>query len=388
VIEQSLAEAVTKLATAQCTSLDPAGRLVNTSEIDGLVLSAAIDSPLENLAIYWQLMRTGYLGGEAMPIDLPDPNVLNTAARGLGAAADKTGKVTVDQVVYTNAILGLTDESVQTYLPKICMNVREEVQGTVQTVRKCFLNYGGAHPDYASVGGTIADYQYDRAANFTALPDPPYIPEGMPENGWFEYLDVYDDTVDPVLFYIVQGPIMDNVFGTDPGFLGGNVGGFTQAADDTREVIEFTHDRPLPLDYETAVPLCDVPDTDIVYDLSLSEQSGLQVPKQIVDGSEGREFTVTVANAGPDAASGYVLVTAEAANGVAIEGSPWTIDFTDLGGDSSYSETTFFSIDLGARTTIAWTATAVSDCADCDLNPGNNTVTATSSVRVTGGGGK
>ena len=103
VIEQSLAEAVTKLATAQCTSLDPAGRLVNTSEIDGLVLSAAIDSPLENLAIYWQLMRTGYLGAETMPIDLPDPNVLNTAARGLGAAADKTGKVTVDQVVYTNA---------------------------------------------------------------------------------------------------------------------------------------------------------------------------------------------------------------------------------------------------------------------------------------------
>jgi len=386
VLEQSLTEAVTKLATAQCTSLDPAGRLVNTSEIDDVVLSATIDSPLENLAIYWQLMRTGYLGAETMPIELPDANVLNMAARGLGAAADKTGQVTVDQVVYTNEIMGLTDENAQTYLPKICMNVREEVQGAVQTVRKCFLNYGGEHPVYTNVGGTIADYQYHRGENFLALPDPAYIPESMPVAGWLEYLGVYDDTVDPVLFYVVQGPIVDNVFGTDPGFLDGNVGGFAQAADDAREVIEFTHDRPLPLGYETPVPLCDVPDTDIVYDLSLSEESGLQVPKQIVDGSEGREFTVTVANAGPDAASGYVLVTAEAANGVAITGSPWTIAFTDLAGDSSYSETTFFSIELGARTTIDWTATAVPGCADCDLNPGNNTVTATSNVRVTGGG--
>ena len=114
-------------------------------------------------------------------IVLPDANVLNTAARGLGAAADKTGKVTVDQVVYLNQIMGLTDESVQTYLPKICMNVREEVQGTVQPVRKCFLNYGDEHPGtgYENIpgNGPYADYQYDRAANFGALPAPAYIEE-------------------------------------------------------------------------------------------------------------------------------------------------------------------------------------------------------------------
>jgi hypothetical protein len=385
VIEQSLGEVVTKLATAQCTTLDPAGRLVNTSKIGDEVFSATIDSPLESLAIYWQLMKTGDLG-----VPLPEgADVLDTAARGLGAATDKTGKVTVDQVVYSNQIMGLTNENVQTYLPKICMNVREEVSGTVQTVRKCFLNYGDEHPDYASVGGTIADYEYDRALNFGALPAPPYIPEGegLSMAGWFEYLGVYDDTHDPVLFSIVQAAITPTVFGTDPGFLDGNIGGFTQAADDAREVIEFTHDRPLPLGYETAVPLCDVPDTDVVYDLSISEQSGLQVPKQIVDGSEGREFTVSVANAGPDAASGIVRVTAEAANGVPIEDSPWEFEFNDLVGGASQSWTEFFSIDLGARTTIAWTATAIADCADCDLNTGNNTVTASSNVRVTGSGG-
>ena len=136
VIEQSLGEVVTKLATAQCTSLDPAGRLVNTSMKDGEVWSATIDSPLENLAIYRQLMlkgnlgadvdvlnmaarglgeaadNTSDLGADATLIVLPDYNVLNTAARGLGAAVDKTGKVTVDQVVYINEIMGLTDEKV------------------------------------------------------------------------------------------------------------------------------------------------------------------------------------------------------------------------------------------------------------------------------------
>ncbi len=397
VIEQSLGEVVTKLATAQCTTLDPAGRLVNTSEINDVVLSATIDSPLENLAIYRQLMLTGYLGADATAIVLPDANVLNMAARGFGAAADKTGKVTEDQFVYINEIMGLTDENVQTYLPKICMNVREEVQGNVQQVRKCFLNYGTAHPEHENIVGNseYADYQYNRTANFAALPAPAYIPASGPMDGWFEYLGLWSEPVgtDPYLFYIVQGPILQSVFclnalgepvvpengdcvaigGTiDPGFEGGNIGGFTQAADDTREVIEFTHDRPLPLGYETAVPLCDVPDTDVIYDVSISEESGLQVPKQIVDGSEGREFTVTVANAGPDLASGYVAVTADAANGVVIEGSPWTISFTDLGAGASYSETTFFSINLGARTTIAWTATAIPDCVDCDLNTANN----------------
>lgn len=412
VIEQSLGEVVTKLATAQCTTLDPAGRPVNTSEIDGVVLSAPIDSPLESLAIYRQLMLTGDLGASIILPNSDDPmNVLNTAARGLGAAADKTGKVTVDQVVYINEIMGLTDESVQTYLPKICMNVREEVQGTVQSVRKCFLNYGPEHPadDDGNIVNIVgnspyANYEYDRADNFStampSLPFPAYIPESGPMDGWFEYLALYSAGT-PDLFYIFQGPILPAVFpdglgGSEPGFTDGNVGGFTQAADDTREVIEFTHDRPLPLGYETAVPLCDVPDTDVIYDLSLSEESGLQVPVQMVDGSEGREFTVAVANEGPHDASGIVTVTAVETNGNPIVGSPWTFNFGDgvdaicpdpIAADGSCSWTTSFTVDLGHATTIAWTATVDPDCATCDLNTANNTVTATTNVRVTGGGG-
>ena len=378
VIEQSLGEVVTKLSTAQCTTLDPAGRLVNTSEIEGEVFSATIDSPLESLAIYRQLMLTGYLGATADAIVLPDPNALNMAARGLGAATDKTGKVTVDQVVYSNQIMGLTNENVQTYLPKICMNVREEVSGTVQAVRKCFLNYGGEHPEYESIGGTIADYDYDRALNFGGLPAPAYIPASGPLDGWFEYLGVLEPNIPS--FYIVQAAIATTVFTSDPDLEGSNIGGFTQAADDAREVIEFTHDRPLPLGYATEVPLCDNPDTELDYDVSISPQSGLQVPKRMVAGAEeDREILLTVANAGPDTATGYVKLIGIDANGaVVFEESE---DFVIPGAETNLS---VWGFSLGYATTVNWTATAY---AVDDLNTGNNEVKATTKVMTTGGGG-
>ena len=386
VIEQSLGEVVSKLSTAQCTTLDPAGRLVNTSEIDDVVLSATIDSPLESLAIYRQLMLTGYLGATAEAIVLPDDNALNMAARGLGAAADKTGKVTVDQVVYSNEIMGLTDENVSTYLPKICMNVREEVSGTTEEVRKCFLNYGMVHPDYENVGDTdYADYEYDRAFNFGALPAPAYIPADDPEDGWFEYLGVLDEgeTKVETTFEIIHAEIMSTVFGVDLGFEGGNIGGFTQAADDAREVIEFTHDRPLPLGYDTQVPLCDDPDTDLNYDVSISEESGLQVPKRMVaDAEEGREVIVNVANAGPDSATVDVeVVGVDADNAIVFEELVEDV-VIDANG---YSKSWLFK--LGYATTVSWTATATPDCVLCDQDMGNNTVGATTKVMTTGGGG-
>jgi uncharacterized protein YlzI (FlbEa/FlbD family) len=102
-------------------------------------------------------MLTGYLGAAGAPLPLP-ANVLDTAARGLGAASDKTGRITVDLVVYLNQILGLTDETVPTLLPKKCIMVKEEVQGVVQMVRKCFLLY--------------SSYVYSRGANFASLPSP------------------------------------------------------------------------------------------------------------------------------------------------------------------------------------------------------------------------
>ncbi len=367
VLANQLEDVVVNLATSDCVTLDPAGRLVAITAGDLLEdsLLSTIDSPLQNLAIYKQLMMTGSLG-----VPLPrGATALDTAARGLGVASDKTGEVNVDLVAYLNDIMGLTDSATTTVLPKICIDVKEEVMGEVQLVEKCFLDYGSA------------PYAYGRQANFGALPSPAHIPGNAPQDGWFEYLALVPDT-DPPLFQIVQGPIMDAVFAGEPGFTDGNIGGFAQAADDTRAVVSFMHTWQVPVDFETPVA-CEA-SGDTTYDVSISDVSGLQVPRIIVDGTEGREFTVTVANAGPDPATGTVVVTATAANGGIIEGSPWTYEFTDLDAGASQAFVQFFSVNLGQRTTIAWTATV---SAPDDVNAVNNTVTATSSVKRTGGGG-
>jgi hypothetical protein len=271
-------------------------------------------------------------------------------------------------VAYLNFILGLSDPGTSTILdPKICIDVKEEVQGTVQLVEKCFLDYGA--------------YGYDRGTNFGALPSPAYIPAGDPRDGTFEYLSLVADT-NPPLFEILYGLITSAVFADEPGYTGGNIGGFAQASDDTRGVISFMHENQVPVEFETAVP-CEATPGDINYDVLISDVSGLQVPRNIVD---GWEFVVTVANASgsADPASGTVTVTAIPESGGNIEGSPWTFEFTDLAVGASTSWTTFFTVDLGERTTINWTAIAA---AEFDVNPANNIVTAVSNVKVTGSGG-
>ena len=362
VLQTQLSDVIVNLATAACTTLDAAGRLVTSTVANDVVSTAEIDSPLQNLAIYWQLMLTGYLGAATAPLPLP-AGVEITAARSLGAAADKFGTVSVDMVAYMNQILGLTDETVPTYLPKKCIMVKEEVRGVVQLVRKCFLDYGA--------------FAYNRAANFDALPSPAYIPAAGPVPGWFEYLAV-DDPTRPT-FYIGRGLITAVVpqLASNQGLMASNIGGFTQAADDTRAVIEFMHSWPIPGTYATPVS-CTAPVTTH-YDLSISSVSGLQVPVRMVAATEGREFTLTVANAGPDAATGVATVSAVDANGAAIPTFPRAFPFTILAG-ASQSWTEFFSVNT--PTTITWTATAT---AEFEVNPANNTVTAT--TRVIGGGG-
>jgi len=384
VFESQLDDVIVKLSTADCLSLDAAGRPVASWVEDDVLTSSAIDSPLQNLAIYRELMLrgdTGVLNG-LLP---EDASVLDTAARSLGAASDKSGGVNVDMVAYLNQIMGL-DIAPTILSPPLCETYREEVQGVIQLVEKCFLNY--------------VDYTYDREDNFGALPAPAYIPPTFPESGMFEYLYVVDDSTPT--FGKATGPILDAVFcvdedgnpviPTDPsgecvgeiaeGYTDGNIGGFAQAADDTRAVIDFMHSNPLPEDYLTPVD-CEASD-DIHYDLSISEQSGLQVPKNYVSGGE-REFFVNVTNLGPDSANGTVTVVATNTNGDTLLGN-WEFTFIALPAGQTVSFTQYFTITTTSAN-INWNATVVADPPGTDPNTGNNSVDAVSKVRASGGGG-
>jgi len=375
VLESQLEDVIIGLAIADCTTLDAAGRMVH-SRVDDLLVTNTIDSPLQNLAVYKQLMREGTIG-----VPLPqgaDP--LQTAARGLGVAMDKGGKVNVDLVVYLNEILGLTEGETILDVPPICIDVKEEVMGSIGLVEKCFLDYSA--------------YTYNRASNFATLPSPAYIPAGAPEDavdGWFEFLSIFDqNTYEDILYTVAEGSILDTVFadgfgGFEPGDTGGNIGGFAQAADDTRAVINFMHNWPVPADGETVIPCVATPDPTLHYDLSISDMSGLKVPRQIVSTTEGREFTVTVANAGPDTAAGTLTVTAAITGGgdvlVGGEAGPFVFEFADILPGLSYTTgpVIFTLSGTAGGTTIAWTAEAVPN--DDDPYLPNNTVTATSNVR-------
>ena len=382
VFDRQLEDVIVNLTTADCVTLDPAGRMVASRVADDEpVSSSTIDSPLQNLAISRQLLLTGTIGAP-----LPQgADVLDTAARGIGAGSGKTGEVSVDLVAYLDQLMGLTAPGTVTILdPKLCETYREEVQGVIQLVEKCFLDY--------------RNYEYARTTNFVALPAPAYIP-GPPDDpaleGWFEYLAVLDPNFPS--FQILQGPITTAVFADEPGFTEGNIGGYAQAADDARAVINFMHDWPMPdADVYATEVVCEASD-EIAYDVSISDVSGLQVPQNIVDGSSDREFIVTVANAGPDDATVTLTVTAiPDAGGTVLANldgddpdagfipSPFVFPPTEITAGGSASFSALISVDIGQRTTINWTAVAA---APDDVNLSNNTATAVSNVKVTGSGG-
>ena len=74
------------------------------------------------------------------------------------------------------------------------------------------------------------------------------------------------------------------------------------------------HNNQVSDDFATPVPCLADPNL-IAYDVSISDVSGLQVPARMVDGTEGREFFLTVANAGPYPATGTVTVTSGGGGG-------------------------------------------------------------------------
>ena len=104
VLDKALSDALSKLTgDLAVVTLDSTGRLV--------VNGVTIDSPLENLALYEVYLTTGTLPG----VDMTNLGDLEAAAL-FAAAADKTGSIIVDTVVYMNAILGVDTATTTTYL--------------------------------------------------------------------------------------------------------------------------------------------------------------------------------------------------------------------------------------------------------------------------------
>jgi hypothetical protein len=120
VLESSYAEALKNLNAAALVTFDVAGRLAYAVDVDGVLEYKAIDSPLENSALYWKLMTFGYLPG-FVPVSGDDPRLdglqeldpaltlddLGVAAALFAGGADKAGWISMDTIINVNNFLGL-----------------------------------------------------------------------------------------------------------------------------------------------------------------------------------------------------------------------------------------------------------------------------------------
>jgi len=206
-LNRAYEEAINAINSAGSVTLDPSGRLllINGDE------EKAIDAPRENLALYQKLMLNGHLadlngnnldptlyhllaGTDPAVVEALDANDLEQAAAFLAAAADKTGSINVDMVVYLNSILGLNGES-----------------GT----------------DYFNFMGYQYQRQYRRGQpDAEVLTGPYYIQSGT-------------------YFKIDWVNIMDRVFGNQDA-RAENARGFAKAGDDALKVIAYIHNWAVP----------------------------------------------------------------------------------------------------------------------------------------------
>jgi hypothetical protein len=239
----------------------------------------------------------------------------------------------------------------------------------VKTVNKCFLDYGA--------------YAYTRSQTYGNLPFPKNIPAASPQLGFFDYLTPTSPVVLAVdgrpLFYIKSASIVPTVFVSLPNtFAGNNIGGFAQAGDDARAVIDFMHTNPVLAAYAAPV-LCEgtAPPPPVA---AVDVSSKLQMPQRMV-GNTAREGTLTVTNLKGALASGQVTLTGKDSAGRQLFFEQYP--FTNLAAGQSRSQIISFTGPSYA-TTITWTATA---SAAGDTNSTNNTATATTTVTAPRGRG-
>lgn len=204
VLDRQLTEVVKSINAATAIGTDTSGRIVVTVG----TTTKTLDSPLANLALYKALVEKGYVPGINTSLNLGALSFLKdglqtaddfrAAASFLGAAADKSGKVLPDTVVYLNQILRIGGSSTFTYSDS-----------------KVYLR-------------VPAGFTYTRAA--------------------------YDLMVD-VLVKQADGSYVRRSVNLISAVFGGvsfsqqpltGFAAFAQAADDALAVIQFLHDNPLP----------------------------------------------------------------------------------------------------------------------------------------------
>ncbi len=212
VLTSQLKTAVDSLNAADSITLDAAGRLVLTK--DGV--SSAIDSPLENLALYKEVLTTGTIAGltadtlskltsstnltlVALATSGVQTGDISAAASFLGAASDKTIPLTVDAVVNINTILGI--------------NTKTDTTTT-------YYDYG----------------------SFIFTPSTVY--ESTTVDVLLKQTETLPDTTTRTVYVPTTMDVYPTLFSKQTDTLS-NIAAFTEAADNSRTIIQYVHDNSI-----------------------------------------------------------------------------------------------------------------------------------------------
>jgi hypothetical protein len=286
VINHAFDEAIKNMNLATAIGIDPVGRLELTFG-DGTVKT--IDSPAENLALYIKMMKDGHWITEdttvtsrgnrppekgppegdgpadeprpvlgcadpdceqtteaitylnALGYDLGDVNRTNAnltrhelqfAASLLAAAADKTGNITLDKVVYINSVYDINQAG----------SLPGEIEGKTYFDYSAFTDYSrnlyNSRSSGACVDGSIWVLQPDMVNG-----------EEVPNHFEAQCMEILGyDPADENPVNAVRFVNMIEVYTTVPleyDFVD-NVRGFAQASDDALQVLEYIHNYKVP----------------------------------------------------------------------------------------------------------------------------------------------
>lgn len=129
--EEALSRYTSEMATLYNLSADEAAAVLKASYRE----TARLDSPLQNLAMYEQVMTFGHTELQGIQTDSP----IDLAAIFLGSASDKNLPVTEDTVIALNRILGLKEMDA---------DQRTELATKANTVREAILVGHGPEMDH------------------------------------------------------------------------------------------------------------------------------------------------------------------------------------------------------------------------------------------------
>lgn len=229
VLTAGLDEAISNLQAGDNITTDFCGRLLAVhGELDWLTGGAeeddkTIDSPRENLAIYRELMRNGLSDKLSFLLNdgFTDGNILDLAASALAAGSDKTGQITLDEVVYMNGFMQAYDDAASIKLSEISF-----LNEYTSEWEYCDDDY------YSKLKFYDYDYQYDR--NFSH------------GDKWVKITSLNSDGT----YVIKVMKLIDVVSFTNTRIdvahkQNVKVAGFTQACDDAVQILEFLHESSL-----------------------------------------------------------------------------------------------------------------------------------------------